>query len=212
MRRGITVVEVLVALGIGAVVIGCLMGLWTLGSKMHQASQSTVALQAALTMTESLFADLRQIGLQAGLAQHAIGPAGRPAGVPGNTLSFYKVSFKADRIALVPVRYRTVASPGGNRLLVRDEKRGGTLVSHVFQPCPVQYVEFEAHADAFGNEFIRAAVNVLEDDRPPGTVTIAPERIVRQQVMIRVPVPDRFGDAQYDRVNVVTRDADLLPP
>ena len=211
-RRGTTVVEVLIALSIGVVLLACLMALWQLGSKMHHASQSTVALQAALTMTESIFGDLRQMGLEPGSPSYVIGPATRAAGSPGNSLAFFKVQFKPDRIILVPVRFKTIPSPGGNLFLVREERRAGKVETQVFRQCPLQSVEFDANADAWGNQYLRAAVRVLEDDRPPGSVTITPERIVRQQVLVRMTVPDRFGDPAFSKVNLLVKDGELLVP
>lgn len=210
--RAITAIELLVALAIGTVVLGSLMALWQLGSKMHQASRSTVALQTALTITEAVFSDLRQMGLEPSSPPFIIGPANRPPGVPGTSLSFFKVAFRPDRIGLVPVRFHTVPSPGGNRYFVRDVRRGAQLDSQVFKQCPVQRVEFDTHTDFWGNEYLRAAVRVLEDDRAPGTVTITAERSVRQQVLVRIPVPDRFGDPAFSKANVVLKEAELLPP
>mgnify|MGYP001619039211 CR=1 FL=1 len=212
MRRGFTILELVIALGAGTMVLGCLMALWQLGSKMHRASQSTVALHGALTMTEALFGDLRQMGLDPNSPPYIIGPANRPAGMPGTSLSFFKVAFKPDRMNLVPVRFRTLPSPGGNQYFVREERRGGRVESHTYRPCPVQNVQFDVTTDAWGNDYLRAAITVLEDDRPPGTVTITPDRSVRQQVLVRIPVPDRFGDTAFSKVNVVMKEADLLAP
>lgn len=210
--RAITALEILIALTIGTVVLGCLMALWQLGTKMHGASQSTIALQAALTMSETLFSDLRQMGLEPASPPFLIGPAGRPPGTPGTSLSFYKVVFLPDRVNLAPVRFHTIPSPGGNAYFVRDQLRAGKLDTNVFRPCPVQGVEFDTHTDFWGNEYLRAAIRVLEDDRPPGTVTITAERSVRQQVLVRIPVPDRFGDPAFAKANLVLREAALLAP
>jgi hypothetical protein len=122
------------------------------------------------------------------------------------------VGFRPDRIVLVPVRFHTIPSPGGNLFLARDEHRGGRLDTTVFRSCPVQTVEFDTHTDAWGNEYLRAAVRVLEEDRPPGAASVSPERSVRQQVLVRVPVPDRFGDPAFAKVNLISKEAELLAP
>jgi prepilin-type N-terminal cleavage/methylation domain-containing protein len=211
MRRGFTIIEVMVAAAIGSVALGCLFALWQLGTKMHRASQSTIGLQAALTMTEALFSDMRQIGIDPATAPYVFGPAGRPPGAAGTSLSFYKVSFQPSRIDLLPVRYRTMPSPGGNRWLVRDERKRTGVETQIFKTCPLQAIAFDATTDQWGNTFLRAAVRVLDEDRPPGRGAV-PERVVHQQVLVRIPVPDRLGDPEFAMVNVVTRTADLLPP
>lgn len=207
-----TTIEMMIALTIGSVIIGAIMALWSLGTKMHKASQSTIALQASLTMTEALFADLRQMGLDPGSSPYLVGPVGRAANAPGTSLSFFRVAFKPDQIALVPVRFHTVPSPGGNKYLARTERRNGQLETQVFRTCPVQSVEFATNTDSWGNDYLRASVRVLVDDLPPGTVTITPDRTVRQQVVVRVPVPDRFGDPAFAKANIVTKEGELLPP
>lgn len=211
-RRGFTTLELLIAIGIGTTVLGCLMALWNLGAKMHKASQSTIALQAALTMTEALFGDLRQLGLEPGSPQLLIGPNGRAPSAPGTSLSFFKVVFRPDRIGLTPVRYSTTPSPGGNKYLVREESKNGRVERMIFKACPIESAEFDTHKDFWGNEYIRAAVRVLEDDRAPGTVTFSPDRSVRQQVLVRLPVPDRFGDPALSKASVIVKDAELLAP
>lgn len=210
--RAITALELLIALTIGTVVLGCLMALWQLGAKMNRASQSTIVLQAALTVTESLFSDLRQMGLEPSSPPFIIGPVNRPPGALGTSLKFFKVSFRPDRVVLSPVRFHTTRSPGGNQYFAREEFRAGKYDTRIFKTCPIQSLEFASHTDFWGNDYLRAAVRVLEDDRPPGTAGAIAERTIRQQVLVRIPVPDRFGDAAFAKVNLVMKEAELLAP
>lgn len=205
MRRGFTTLETLIALALGVIVLGGVMAVWNLGVKMNRASQATVAIHSALTITEALFGEFKQMGLSPGLSPYVIGADKR-------SISFYKVEFRPDRIALVAMRFHTVPTANGNFYLARTTRKAGQLETTVFRQCPLATLAFDNHVDQWGNDYVRAEVRVLDTDLRPGTQTIDPQRSVTQQVMVRVPVPDRFGDPAFEKVNVVQRDGDLLPP
>lgn len=206
MRRGFTTLESLIALAVSVIVLGGIMSLWSLGSRMHRASQATIAIQGALSITEALFADLKQMGLEPGVAPYVIG-------ADRKSVSFYKVDFRPDRIALVPVRFHTVPTPNGNVYLAKTvRKPGGQLDTTVFRTCPLFGVLFDRSTDQWGNDYLRAAVTVLDGDTPRGQATPERERSVFQQVVVRTPVPDRFGDPAFSKVNILQREGDLLPP
>lgn len=205
MRRGFTTLESLIALAVGVVVLGAVMAVWNLGVKMNRASQATVAIHSALTITEALFGEFKQMGLAPGVSPYVIGADKR-------SISFYKVEFRPDGIALVAMRFHTVPTQNGNYYLARSTRKAGQLETTVFRQCPLFSLHFDNHVDQWGNDYVRAEVCVLDNDLRPGTQTVDRQRSILQQVMVRVPVPDRFGDPAFSKVNLVQRDGDLLPP
>jgi hypothetical protein len=200
--RGATIVELVIALAAGAVLVGALMFMWSGGIRTTQAAQSTIAIQNALLLAQTLHEDLRQLGVDSGRT---------PLVLSKTSLAFYKVRFGAKEVRLVPVRYRLVRGPDGVGYLERAELRPGGWAAKTYGLAPLSDLEFSLLADPLmGNRYGRVRMKLLGDERPSGLRTLAQlSRYTTHNLVVRVPVPSHRGDPAVSLVARFIREGEL---
>lgn len=186
MRRGgFSLVEIVVVCLASTVVLAALVGLWTGGTKMSKAAQSSVALQNALILEENLLLDLHQMGVNPSQSETHL--------VSNRCLSFFKVVFVGAEIALRPVKYSRVSSPGGLSLLARSEATaGGGVATKVFGSMPLHVLRFSQFEDGpLRNRYLRVDLQTADEDRPIAVAQSAAlmDRKVSRTLIVRVPDP-----------------------
>jgi prepilin-type N-terminal cleavage/methylation domain-containing protein len=112
-RRGFTIVEVLVALALTALIIALATGVWRMSVRAHGVPEP-LAERAAL---RALLACLAEDLLQLGTGHDQLDPIR----VTDGAFAFQRTSFAGQDITLAPVAYRFVAGARGAGRLVRTE-------------------------------------------------------------------------------------------
>jgi type II secretory pathway pseudopilin PulG len=202
-RRGMTIIEILVVSSIGVVVLTVLIAVLSSQSKMNRAAQSSVTLQNALTIEETLAADIRQLGVLPARGAIAIAPHG---------LSFYRCVFDAKTIRLRPVKYGCERTRGGNWRLIRTEATPAGL-SRTALDGTIAAFEFRRVADPdLGSEYLKVSLAVIDDDVPPPAAPNAyAARVTGHEILCRIPRPSELGHPRLQRTAKPVVERDLLP-
>ena len=185
-RRGTSFVELMVALGVFLVVIGMLMAIWTMGSRMGAAANLSGCIQSALIIQENLLQDIHQMVLDPAAA---VG-----YDVRGTGLTFRRAQFDHEKIKLVDVRWQAVSNRAGLLDLVRTEGTGAAAASQTFGDGLLARVEFRVTptAQLTGPAFDIQLV-VLESARNPSTLTHEELELRTHRFVARVPTPSSLG-------------------
>ena len=206
-RTGVSIVEILVVSVLSVVVLGTILGLWSGGTKMNKAAQSSVTLQNALLLEETIYQDFHQMGVDP--------TSWNTHMVAENCLSFYKVAFDGQVIKLRPVKYTRVASPGGLYFLKRTEVGGGKTTTKTFSNAPLLDVKFGQHEDTvFKRRYLTCYLWVAEEDkrRPGSQLTVNQDRPGCRAMIARIPMPSMLGNPAMAEVTKIAPDGSSLLP
>lgn len=197
-RRGFTLLEVLV---VAAIAIGVLAGVltaWRTGSQVERATNSTGALQSAMLLTETLYRDICQLGVDQSRRE--------PLLINESSLSFYKVKFQAEQMKLVPLRFSRVKSPQGNWFLKREE---AGQPPKIFGGAPCTEISFAQIQDpTFQTRYLKVTFKVMDQDLAPGPARREP---LAHSAIMRIPVPSQIGHPGLQAVMKIAPEGDLLP-
>jgi len=185
-------------MGIVVVVLGAVLVSWRSGTKSTQVATSTAALQNAMLLTEALYRDICQLGVDQTRRE--------PLLIADGSLSFYKVKFLADAMHLVPVKFSRVKSPRGNWLLKREELGEK---EKVFGGAACAELAFGSIVDPqFQTQYVRVTMKVLDGDLAPGPGRRDP---LPHSAIMRVPVPSQVALPGLQAVMRIVPDGDLMP-
>lgn len=199
MRRpAFTLLEVLVVAGIGLMLLAAALSAWRSGAQVERAANSTVALQSAMLLTETLYRDICQLGIDQTRRE--------PLLISEGSLSFYKVKFEGDRMKLVPLKFSRVKSPKGNWFLRREE---AGQKEKVLRGAPCTELAFSRVVDpAFRTRYLKVHMRVLETDLAPGPARRQP---LAHSAIMRIPVPSQVGNPGLQAVMRIVPEGPLLP-
>lgn len=201
MRRGLTIVEVLVALVLVAMVLGALFTFLGTTRRMNEASRGSAAVASALLIEESLAMDMRQLGVDP--------QRERVFDMTGRGLSFYRNVFDGKTIRLRPVRYAVKRTPAGNSRLERTEVGPRGTVSTTFDGI-LASVAFGVTGDPQSPvRYLRVTMTVLPEDFAPGSKSVASG--VEQVLLARIPVPVQVANPELAPSCRLLPDGPLLP-
>ena len=180
MKRGVTLLEVLIVMGIVVAVMGGVFMAMSGGSRVTRVSSSTAALQSAMLLTEALYRDIAQLGVDTTSA--------RTLEFSDSSLCFYKCKFDGDRMLLVPLKFSRVKSPKGNYFLKREELGAP---DKTFGSAPCTELSFTTIQDPnFHTQYLKVMMKVLEQDLAPGPARRDP---LPHSAIMRIPVPSQVG-------------------
>ena len=198
-RHGFTIVESTVAACLFAVILGALLFTFSGGSKSADAARSTGALAGALTLSERLLEDVRQ------MAYDPASPTDLVAGTRG--ISFYTVAFVGPETVLRRVRYVVVPEKGA-LVIARTAETTAGMKTERFGNLPLRSGAFTLITDQhFGGRSLRLDLVAIGDDRP-GAAPSA--RDVPHSVLARLPMAPAWGDPQRDPARRVRNSGPLL--
>jgi Tfp pilus assembly protein PilV len=208
MRRGTTMIEMLMAVTIGLIVLAAILALYSSGAKMNRAAQSSVSLQNAMLLEEMMVEDFRQI---------AIDPSPDRVNflqIQPNGVSFFKAAFPDRRIHLRPVRYSVNRTRRGNFQLVRSEQTPRGLQT-VIKDGILREIQFSMVGDSLigTTRYLHVTMVVLDDDLAvnPRVPQAYASRSTVHSVMLKVCFPPTNGYQFLQQSAQMTPDADLLP-
>jgi hypothetical protein len=191
-RRGVTMVEILVALSLGTLVIGAALMAWSGGLKAGRSSQVSVSVTAIALLETQLVADAVLLGVDPAL--------GRVMSAKPDRIAFYRCAFapgKEGPVRLRPVGYDLVATPGGNQRLRRSEAGQARMVEGVV----LSGTRFEVVDDP-GGQLLRFSATVLDGDE-------AGARGTPMVLLLPIPVPDDAGNPALARAARVQSEGPL---
>ncbi|MBI4859457.1 MAG: hypothetical protein HY815_04245 [Candidatus Riflebacteria bacterium] len=207
-RRGLSVAELVVVSATMTVLLGVLMSLWASGTLMNRAAQSSVALQNAMILEETIYQDFQRMGVDLDSVSTHL--------VSRTCLSFYRVAFDGPWIRLRPVRYSRIASPGGLYFLKRTEiGPGGRHDVTVFSGVPLLDVRFEEIVDPvlkrrYLSVYLLASEADRRDQRPRAALR---DRTGCRSLVARVPMPAMLRNPIMEPVTKIATESGtgLLP-
>lgn len=197
MRRGFTLTEVLVVAAIAIGVLAAVLNSWRSGSQAERVANSTGALQSAMLLTETLYRDICQLGIDQ--------TSREPLMINEGSLCFYKVKFQGDLMKLVPVKFSRVKSPQGNWFLKREEA-GEKPKTYGGAPCTeLSFVQIQD--PKYQTRYIRVTMKVMESDLAPGPARREP---LAHSSIMRIPVPSQIGHPGLQAVMRIVPEGPLL--
>ena len=201
MRRAYTVVELLIAAALVALVIGTLFGFLSTTRKMNDAARGSAAVAGALLVEETIASDMRMLGVDPKRA-HVFdwGPTG---------LSFYRTVFVKTEIRLRPIRYTVKRTKHGNLQLVRTELVAGKSNTTTLDAILAGLSWSTTHDTGRTVDYLKINMTVLPEDLPPGPE--AEKRGTAQVLLARIPVPVQVVNPELEPTCRLTPEADLLP-
>ena len=198
MRRGFTLLEILVVAGIGIGVLIAVLSAWRTGGQADRVANSTGALQSAMLLTETLYRDISQLGVDQTRRE--------PLFINDGSVSFYKVRFQGDLMKLVPVKFSRVKSPLGNWFLKREE---AGQPPKVYGGAPCTELSFVQVQDPeFQTRYIKVTMKVMEQDLAPGPARREP---LAHSAIMRIPVPSQVAHPGLQAVMRIVPEGPLLP-
>ena len=184
--------------GIGLMLLASALSAWRSSAKQDQVASSTVSLQSAMLLTETLYRDICQLGVDQARRE--------PLLISDKSLSFYKVKFEGPEMKLVPLKFSRVRSPKGNWFLKREE---AGAKDKILGGAPCTDITFALIQDpTFGAKYLKVTMKVLEADLEPGPGRREP---LAHSSIMRIPVPSMIGHPGLQAVMRIVPAGDLLP-
>jgi hypothetical protein len=200
-----TVLEIMIVCSISVVVLTALIALSNSSAKMNKAALSSVTLQSALILQETIASDLRQLGVQPPPAAPL--PLVAPRGI-----SFYKCRFVGKKIRYRAVRYGVEGTPAGNMRLVRTEVTDNGPQRSVIDGLLTR-LEFAVISDPDrGGAYLKISLSLIDDDvKPPQGRSALQARITNHDLLCRIPIPSERGMLRVSRMVTPEIEGPLLP-
>ena len=200
-----TVLEVMIVCSISVVVLTALIALSNSSAKLNKAALSSVTLQAALILQETIASDLRQLGVQPPPAAPL--PLVAPRG-----MSFYKCRFVQKKIRFRPVKYSVQATPGGNMRFVRTEVKETGPERTVFEGLLTKLEFAVISHPQHGGAYLKVAMSLIDDDvKPPAGRSAFMARVTSHDLLCRIPIPSARGILRVGRMVTPELEGPLLP-
>lgn len=200
-----TVLEIMIVCSISVVVLTAIIALSNSSAKLNKAALSSVTLQSALILQETIASDLRQLGVQPPPAAPL--PLVAPRG-----LSFFKCRFVGKKIRFRPVKYGVESTPGGNMRLVRTEVKD-TGPDRTTIEGILTALEFRVISDPqAGGAYLKISMSLIDEDvKPPAGRAAFLARITSHDLLCRIPIPSERGMLRVARMVTPDLEAPLLP-
>lgn len=199
MRRGFTLLEIVVVAAIMLGIFAAALSAWRTSSQAERVANSTGALQQAMLLTETLYRDICQLGIDQTRRE--------PLLITQGSISFYKCKFQGDVMKLVPVKFSRVKTPNGNWFLKREEAGSAPKT---FGGAPCADLTFEYIQDPkFQTRYIKVIMKVMEQDLAPGPSRREP---LAHSSIMRIPVPSQIGHPGLQAVMRIVPEGPLQEP
>lgn len=199
-----TIIEIIVVSAVAVVVLTVLITLSNSSAKMNKAALSSVTLQSALLIQETIATDLRQLGV--------LSTRGALPLVADRGMSFFKCVFDGKTIKFRPVRYSCERTAKGNYRMVRTEVVNGREERSILDGLLAQ-IKFSLVSDPqFGSVYLRVNMALIDDDVPaPANRNAFAARVTTHDVLCRVPIPSEVGHPRLAKTCTPVVERDLLP-
>ena len=201
-----TIIEIIVVSAIAVVILSVLITISNSSQKMNKAALSSVNVQNALLIQETISTDLRQLGV--------LPARGAVPLVSDHGLSFFRCVFDGKDIKFRPVRYGCTRTSAGNWRLVRTEVIAGREEKDTLDGLLCE-IKFSLVSDPqFGSVYLRVAMALIDDDvpAPAGKERNAfSARITSHDVLCRIPIPSEVGHPRLQKTCTPIVEHDLLP-
>ena len=200
MRNAFTIVEVVVAAVMVAVVLGALFEVLGTARRMNDGARGSAAVASALLLEEALATDLRQLGVDP-KREHLFD-------MNDTGISFYRAVFDGKATRLRPVRWSVRKTKGGNGRLERTEVGPRGPVTTPYDGV-LAHVGFATTGDAREPaRYLRVTLTVLGEDLSGAGVA---ERGVEQVLLARIPVPLEVANPELAASTRLLPEGPLLP-
>ena len=198
-----TLIEIMVVSVIGVVVLTVLITLSTSSAKLNKAAQTSVSLQAALLIEESLAADMRQLGVV---------PGRGPVQTSARGATFYRCVFDAKSIRYRPVKYSCEKTPGGNWRLIRTEGLPSGPRRQTLDGILADILFRQISDPVLGQVYLRVTMRLIDDDVPlPTTLDAFAARVTQHDIVCKLTIPSEFPLPRVTRTTKPILESDLLP-
>ncbi|MBI4859461.1 MAG: hypothetical protein HY815_04265 [Candidatus Riflebacteria bacterium] len=198
-----TLIEVLGAAGLAAVVVAACTVVLPGGQRLERAAQLSVAVQGALLARERIALDLWQMGMKPGVEG--------PVRIGSRSIAFYRTSFEGANARLTPIRYVVRPTPGGNLRLVRQEFGGNVIKSEQALPGTiVRSILFKEVVDPLGGgRHLLVQLTTLDEDVPASRTGFGRARTTTLAFVHKYRVPGLLGAGAISSGTDVIVDGDL---